>query len=285
MAALRYDVHVSDLVELPTPSPLQPPNGDRPRWSPISSTLIHGDTEAVLTDPPITVAQAREVAEWVRGFGRPLTAIYVTHGHGDHWYGTTTLLEHFPDARVHATEGTIAEMRKSTPDGKPSPVFAGIMPGSLSTEVPVVAQPVPADFAVDGHPLRAVEVGHSDTDATTVLHVPDIGLVVAGDVIYNNVHQYVGESAGGGLDAWLRAIDIVAALEPTAVVAGHKDRTRDDDPRIIGETRDYLTFAAEVLADHPTRTEFFTRIAGRFPGHVNTTTVWLSAARLIPEAE
>jgi hypothetical protein len=31
-----------------------------------------------------------------------------------------------------------------------------------------------------------------------VLHVPSIGLVVAGDVAYNGVHQYLAEGGGGG---------------------------------------------------------------------------------------
>ena len=45
----------------------------------------------------------------------------------------------------------------------------------------------------------AVEAGHSDTDDSTVLHAPSIGLVAAGDVVYNNVHQYLAETGGGGM--------------------------------------------------------------------------------------
>ena len=78
-----------------------------------------------------------------------------------------------------------------------------------------------------------VEVGHTDTDDTTVLHVPSIGLVVAGDVAYNGVHQYLLESAHGGVDAWLVALDKVAALQPSAVVAGHKNKDLPDDPAIL----------------------------------------------------
>ena len=59
---------------------------------------------------------------------------------------------------------------------------------------------------LEGHRLLAVEVGHTDTDDTTVLHVPSIGLVVAGDVAYNGVHQYLLESAHGGVEAWLAAL-------------------------------------------------------------------------------
>jgi hypothetical protein len=41
---------------------------------------------------------------------------------------------------------------------------------------------------LEGRDLVVVEVGHTDTGHTTCLHVPSVGLVVAGDVAYNDVH-------------------------------------------------------------------------------------------------
>ena len=114
--------------------------------------------------------------------------------------------------------------------------FPGLIPPS-----PVNYRTIPVDgIELEGHRLLAVEVGHTDTDDTTVLHVPSIGLVVAGDVAYNGVHQYLLESAHGGVEAWLAALDKVAALQPRAVVAGHKNKDLPDDPAIIDQTRDYL---------------------------------------------
>jgi glyoxylase-like metal-dependent hydrolase (beta-lactamase superfamily II) len=45
--------------------------------------LISGERDAVLVDTPITVEQARAVANWVVASGKNLTTIYATHGHGD----------------------------------------------------------------------------------------------------------------------------------------------------------------------------------------------------------
>ncbi|MFF3515202.1 hypothetical protein [Streptomyces sp. NPDC002573] len=60
----------------------------------------------------------------------------------------------------------------------------------LIPDSPVVYQVIPAEgFEMEGHQFRAVEVGHTDTDDTTVLHAPSIDLVVAGDVACNGVHQ------------------------------------------------------------------------------------------------
>lgn len=66
-------------------------------------------------------------------------------------------------------------------------------------------------------------MGHSDTDETSVVHVPSLQLVVAGDVIYNGVHQYLAESAGGGRDACRNAIDIVEGLRPRLICRGPQE--------------------------------------------------------------
>jgi len=79
----------------------------------------------------------------------------------------------------------------------------------------VATTPAGNAFELEGSELHVVEVGHTDTDNTTVLHVPSIGLVVAGDAVYNGVHQYLAESANGGIQKWIKALDTIAALRPT----------------------------------------------------------------------
>src|SRR3546814_13757813 len=50
-------------------------------------------------------------------------------------------------------------------------------------------------FTLEGRALVIVEAGYTDTDASSVLHVPDLALVVAGDVIYNSAHLYLSETS------------------------------------------------------------------------------------------
>ena len=73
-----------------------PPGTKQGMWSPISSTLIYGKRNAVLVDLPITVEQANALADWVEASGKNLTTIYATHGHGDHFFGASTVLQRFP---------------------------------------------------------------------------------------------------------------------------------------------------------------------------------------------
>jgi hypothetical protein len=148
----------------------------------------------------------------------------------------------------------------------------------------VVYQPIPVDgIKLEGHQLLAVEVGHTDTDDTTVLHVPSIGLVVAGDVAYNGVHQYLLESSHGGVEAWLAALDEVAALRPRAVVAGHKNKDLPDDPAILDQTREYLLNARRLLAEKPTPQEYFDQMIALYPDRLNVGPVWYTAVALLSE--
>jgi glyoxylase-like metal-dependent hydrolase (beta-lactamase superfamily II) len=220
------------------------------------------------------------VIDWVAAAGRNLVSIYVTHGHGDHWFGAAEIVRRFPGAVVHATPGTIDLMRQQATTGR-AQLWDLDFPGAIP-DTPVLAVPVPADgLRLEGELLRPVEVGHSDTDHTTVLHVPSIRLVVAGDVAYNGVHQYLLEGAGGGFERWLAAIDTVAALEPRAVVAGHKNRDLPDRPAVLDETRAYLRDVIRLLAAKPTARDFYDQMLKLHPDRLNPGPLWYGGLSLL----
>lgn len=268
--ALGYDVFVAK----PIPQNVSElvPNGDRRMFSPLSITLVHGARDAVLVDPPMTTEQADAVAAWIAASGKRLTHIFATHGHGDHWFTAGLLAERF-DAQVVASAGTIEQMHRNV--AIRGAFWDRLFPGQIP-DAPVTATTVPGNrFDLEGHELHIIEVGHSDTDDTSVLHVPDLELVVAGDVIYNGVHQFLVESKDGGRDAWRAAIDIVAALQPRWIVAGHKDESLDDDAaRTIAETREYLDAVDEVLPKFDRAEEFFFAMLERFPTRLNPGALW-----------
>jgi glyoxylase-like metal-dependent hydrolase (beta-lactamase superfamily II) len=274
-ANLGYDVFVNE----PPPQDGFLPNGEPKRFSPMASTLIYGSEGAVLTDPGMTEDQADALGDWVAAKGRNLTDIFVTHGHGDHWFAAGLLAERF-GARVVASAGTITQMHGSVAT-RPllwDKLYAGLIPPS-----PVTAVTVPGNrFALEGHDLAIVEVGHTDSDDTSVLHVPDLGLVVAGDAIYNGVHMYLGQSVTvGGFGTWRAAIDKVEALGPRHIVAGHQNHQLDDDAaRQIAETRQYLDDAEELLRTETTAVGFFNAKIERYPDHLGRYVLWAGARGL-----
>jgi glyoxylase-like metal-dependent hydrolase (beta-lactamase superfamily II) len=271
---LTYDVCVND----PPPQDGLLPNGEPRLFSPEASTLIYGSEDAVLTDPPLTTDQAQVLGDWVAAKGRNLTDIFITHGHGDHWFAAGPLAERF-GARVVASAGTIEQMHASVAL-RPllwDKVYTGIPP------TPVTAVTVPDNrFALEGHELVIVEVGDTDSADTSVLHVPDLELVVAGDVIYNGVHMYLAQGAVvGGFGRWRDAIDKVEALGPRHIVCGHQNKQLDDDAeRTIAETRQYLDDADELLQSQSTAVDFFNAKIERYPNHLGRTVLWAGAGAL-----
>lgn len=270
-----YDVFINE----PLPEDIGVlPNGEPKRFSPQASTLIYGSEDAVLTDPPLTTDQARVLGDRIAGKGRNLTHIFVTHGHGDHWFAAGPLAERF-GARVVATAATITQMHGSVVT-RPllwDKLYQGIPP------TPVTAVTVPDNrFTLEGHDLVMVEVGHTDSADTSVLHVPDLDLVVAGDAIYNGVHLYLGQSAAvGGFDPWRAAIDKIEALHPRHIVAGHQNEHLDDDAaRTIAETRRYLDHAEELLRTQDTAIGFFDAQLEEYPDHLGRMVLWVSASAL-----
>src|ERR1700676_4650000 len=97
---LTWDVFVSARIPVVT-SDLAPGETEI-KWTPISSTLISGDREAVLVDTPITVDQSKKLLDWIVKSGKNLTAIYATHGHGDHFFGVNAIQQKFPKAPLGA---------------------------------------------------------------------------------------------------------------------------------------------------------------------------------------
>jgi len=276
-ATLSYRVLVLDPI--PFADPEKTPEGEARMFQPLAVTLITGERDAVLVDPPMTTEQTRAVAKWVEDSGKHLAAIVSTHGHGDHWFGTAMLLKRFPDAKAYATAGTIEVMRfHGNPEFRAASwdkSFPGQIPDS-----PVVSTLAPGNvFELEGNEVRFVEVGHSDTDKSSVIYVPSIGLVVGGDVVYNGYHQYLIESGNGGLKAWMCALDTVASLKPTHVVASHKDKDRSDDPQVIEETRRYLEDVKRVSASSHNAREFYDAMIRLYPDRKNRSALWFWGAK------
>jgi glyoxylase-like metal-dependent hydrolase (beta-lactamase superfamily II) len=274
MAELQYSVYVAPAKLVVSDD--FPPGEDREMWSPTTSTLIHGERDAVLVDALMTKDESRALADWVVAAGKNVTAIFVTHAHGDHFFGAPAILERFPDARVVAAPSVAARM-----DTQYGPRFdrswGSRFPGQISGQH-VTAEPLTDGLIeLEGEQLRAIELGHTDTDGTSALYVPSTGLVVAGDAVYGEVHLYLVEAKGSGGQEWLDALDTVERLNPSAVVAGHKRDGGADSPEYIGRTRRYIedfTAAAEQAGSFA---DLYEAMIVLYPDRVNRAVPWHSA--------
>jgi glyoxylase-like metal-dependent hydrolase (beta-lactamase superfamily II) len=274
-SALTWEVFVAPGI--PTAATDLPPGTKQGMWSPISSTLIYGKQDAVLVDAFITVEQADALAGWVKRSGKNLTTIYITHGHGDHFFGIGALLDRFPNSRAVATPDVVKVMRQQASPQSLESFWNPLFPSQISDHLVIAEELTKNVIELEGHELAAVSLGHTDTDNTTCLHVPSIGLVVAGDAAYNGVHLYLAESNPQTRREWIAALDTIEALKPRAVIAGHKRPGNDDSPKIIEETRQYIRDFDRVAGTTTTARELYDEILELYPDRVNPGALWLSA--------
>lgn len=85
-----------------------PPGKEDLAWVTNTVTLIYGQRDAVLVDTFLSEQQSRELVDWVAESDKNLTTVYITHAHGDHYFGLKLLLDQFPNARAIATSPIVA---------------------------------------------------------------------------------------------------------------------------------------------------------------------------------
>ena len=277
MTELEYQVFT---VTRPGLNPDVPPGYESLMWVGSSATLIYGERDAVLVDTFLTLEQSEALADQIEATGKYLAYIYITHGHGDHYFGINTLKQRFPDVRAVTTAGVVDQIHKRAPTdiqlfqkAGPLPDEPGI-PESLDGE----------SLELEGHPLIPIEVGTSDIADSTSLHVPSIALIAAGDVVYNGIHPYLAETTAESRLEWVAAVEKLEALGPQAVIAGHKVPDHDDDPRNIVETKQYLHDFIRLDEATETARELFDAMIELYPVRANPGSLWGGAIAAKREA-
>jgi glyoxylase-like metal-dependent hydrolase (beta-lactamase superfamily II) len=261
-----------------------PPGKEHLAWVTNTVTLIYGQRDAVLVDTFLSEQHSKELLDWVVESGKNLTTIYVTHAHGDHFFGLKHLLDRFPNARAIATPSVVAAIQDQIKPEYIQSFWEPRFPGQLPSQL-IAPEVLEGDtFHLEGEELKVVELGHTDTSHTTALHVPSISLAISGDGVYNNTHLYLAECDEEGRKDWLRALDKIESLHPKAVVAGHGVLNPDSSPRHIEETRGYLRDFVASLASTSTAMELYKTMLSLHPDRVNPGSLWGAAKASKPSS-
>ncbi len=215
-----------------------------------TSSLIIGARDAILVDAQLTRSAGRELAEWIAGKGRNLVAIVITHPHPDHYFGVEEVLRLFPQAHLLAAPPVVEAIIRTAPDKvlQWRPVFGDDIP-----DAPVVPRALlPQPLMIDRQLIRVLYLGQGDCADCTVVHIPSLRTVIAGDCAYNGTHVWTAETTPAERAVWAENLGRIADLGVERVIAGHRAPEQGDDAaRVLTFTDDYLKHFDELLAQHP----------------------------------
>src|SRR5262245_54308115 len=226
-------------------------------------TLVKGDKNAVLVDAPFTRADAHRIVAAVLESGKALDTIIVTHDHPDHFFSVEVLTDAFPNARVVAAPQVVDDIWKSIPLKLKR---WGPMLGPNGPRHPTAPSALDKPYIeLEGHRIEIIGPMQGDHAHSTAVWVPDAKALIAGDLLFNEMHLWLGEATKESRLDWARSVDRLTQLGATLVVAGHKKPGLKDDTSALTYTKKYLDVFEKAVSKSRNSAELSAAIHSAFP--------------------
>jgi glyoxylase-like metal-dependent hydrolase (beta-lactamase superfamily II) len=233
---------------------LQPPGS----WGQSNGGLVVAGEQAVLVDTPWTLQLTRDLLALVEHTvpGTRITTVVNSHPNGDHCWGNQL----FDGCEIVASKATadamcdeigpdamMAMMNDLSEDSALGAYMRRFFSGYDFTGIEIT--PPTRTFTgeitihIGGRAVDLIEVGPAHTVGDVIVHVPDAGVVYAGDILFVGDHPVMWT---GPVEGWVAACDRIVGLQPRVVVPGHGPVT---DVNGVAAVRDYLV----EVRDHAVR--------------------------------
>ncbi len=204
----------------------------------VASVIVSGEKDAILIDAQFTLADAHRVAAKILAAGKNLTAVYVSHGDPDYYFGLEVLRQAFPNAQILSTQPTLDHIRKTYEkklatwgpklglNGTKTIVFPEVLQGNT--------------LQLEGHTLE-IKGLEGATPNRSYVWIPDLKAIVGGVNVYDNLHLWIADAGSQEKrKAWLAILDDMEKLSPEIVVSAHALDDRNLNAKAIGYSKSYL---------------------------------------------
>jgi cyclase len=209
-------------------------------WGVNNVGIVHDGDSVLLVDTTQTTARTRRLRAAVAELSSaPVRTIVNTHHHGDHTFGNFL----FPDATVVGHRQCRLEM---VARGLQSAVFPDQAERLQDVQIapPTIVFDERIDVYVgDLHCVVQHLGGAAHTSNDGIVHVPERGIVFAGDLAFNGSTPF---ALAGSVRGSIRVSEALAGIDADVVVPGHGPITT---PAIFETVADYYRLVEAAAAE------------------------------------
>lgn len=229
----------------------------------VTSTIVEAEQELVLIDAQFTLPDAAQLVARIQSIGKPLKAVFVSHGDPDYYFGLQAIRAAFPTASVYASAPTVAHI---THTAQPKLDFWGPKLGADGTTNVVLPQVLKGNtLQVEGHPIEIIGLEGDDAEHSFVW-LPDAQAAIGGVSVFSGLHLWMADAGSPERRAtWLTKLDVLAGLHPAVVVPGHVKNLDALDVSTVAYTQQYLHAYEAALADGPSSAQLIERLRAQYP--------------------
>ena len=229
-----------------------------------NSVIIEGAHEVMLVDAQLTKTGAERVLQEIKATKKPLSIIYITHEHADHFLGLEIFREAYPRVRIIANSSVVERINKVYQEKIDK--WKTIL-GSGATSLVVAVEQFDGNFITFGSSqIEILKNIQGDTDENTMLWIPGQRTLIAGDVVFNNMHVYTAETDSKAREKWLNSLNQIRELKPSVVIPGHSKVGASLDARTaVDFTENYLLVFEEELKTAKDANSLVNTMKDKFP--------------------
>ena len=229
-----------------------------------NSVIIEGTREVMLVEAQLTKTSAEKVLQETKKTKKPLSIIYITHEHADHFLGLEIFKDAYPRVRIIANSAVVERINKVYQEKIDK--WKGIL-GSSGTSHVVAIEKFDGDFIkFESSRIEVLKNIQGDTDENTMLWIPGQRILITGDVLFNDMHVYTAETDSKARGKWLNSLKRIRELKPSVVVPGHsKVGAPLDAGTAVDFTENYLLVFEEELKKAKDPNSLINAVKEKFP--------------------
>jgi glyoxylase-like metal-dependent hydrolase (beta-lactamase superfamily II) len=219
--------------------------------------IIELSEELILVDGQFFAQYGREFRTMADSLKKPITRFYITHDHPDHYLG---MGDAFADVKVYALQEIIESLLKLGPhELQEKQRHMGLL---IASKLALPTETVePGEETIGDVKFIFERVLNTESPSTLVIKLPELGIIIAQDILYNNAHAFITAPT----DGWKIALKNLRESEDYDIILpGHG---RPADKSDIDNALMYIDKASEILSKTNDPNEYKHALLEAYPSY------------------